>query len=95
MERGRVVDESQYADRWRRGQFSMMPGSTLTEALLNKHYYFNGDADDYKRLRRWFADYGVTVASYKKAMKLDRPTPVVDPKKLHDQLYYAELAHRG
>ncbi len=74
------------------GQFSLLCGSHLTEAMVSDVVF--DDEDAFSSLSARFADAGI-VFSASTTQQLVMPTPATDPGALHHQYYNAERAKRG
>ncbi|KAF0812677.1 hypothetical protein IGB42_02969 [Andreprevotia sp. IGB-42] len=66
------------------GQFSLLQGTTLTEALLGD-YVFDDD-EEFTSLRDWFAEDGITITA-SNWDDLASPEPASTPDDLHETLY--------
>lgn len=74
------------------GCFRLVTGQTLAEALLG--YSVFGDADEFTRLRDWFAKCGVVIRPdrWEDATSLSSPT---DPDDMHSRFYNEGRVARG
>jgi hypothetical protein len=66
------------------GQFELLQGKSLTEAMLGD-YVFDND-DEFTELRDWFSRCGIEIAA-SCWDNLDTPDPATKPDELHDTLY--------
>jgi hypothetical protein len=66
------------------GQFSLLLGTHLTEALLGEHVF--DDDEEFARLREWFLQNGIIIAA-SNWDDLDFPEAKTKPDELHRSLY--------
>jgi hypothetical protein len=66
------------------GQFSLLLGKQLTEALLGEHVF--DDDEEFTRLRDWFSTFGIDISA-SCWDDLDYPDVKTKPDELHHNLY--------
>ncbi len=70
------------------GQFALLEGLTLSEALLGSHVF--EDADRFAQLKETFATAGITMSA-NSWDELAYPSPPTDPAEFHEQRYEENL----
>ena len=66
------------------GQFALLEGKTLSEALLGNHVF--EDTEKFARLKQEFARVGIPISA-DCWDELAYPSPPTDPASFHEQLY--------
>jgi hypothetical protein len=74
------------------GQFSLLEGKTLSEALLGSHVF--EDAERFAQLKETFAKVGVAIAA-DSWDELAYPNPPTDPASFHEDRYGENLSKAG
>jgi hypothetical protein len=76
------------------GQFEMLPGSTLAEAVSG--HYAAGDDDNFATLKAQFAQIGIVFSAKDCDGLYDlSPADVNEPKTIHHEVYNSERIKRG